>query len=225
IGGVGAGTAGASAAGSTSSTGSMNASVQKDYDTFLTLLTTQLQNQDPLSPLDTNQFTQQLVEFSQVEQQMNTNNYLSNLLTLQGSNDLIEAQGLVGKTVNLNDANAALENGQASYSYTLPSTAASTTLAISNAQGQVLWTGTGSTSSGAHAFTWNGEDSSGKTQPDGVYTLSVAATAADGTTLTAPITTSGAVDSVSNVNGTTTLTVGTAKYPLSELLGMQSQSS
>jgi len=52
------------------------ASLSQDFDDFLQLLTTQLQNQDPLNPMDSNEFTNQLVQFSQVEQQINSNQKL-----------------------------------------------------------------------------------------------------------------------------------------------------
>src|SRR6266699_6639243 len=86
-----------------------------NLDTFLTLLTTQLKNQDPTSPMDTNQFTQQLVEFSGVEQQINTNENLQALITLQTSSEAIAALPMVGKTIQYNESTAPLSNGQASF--------------------------------------------------------------------------------------------------------------
>src|ERR1700675_2201733 len=70
-----------------------------NFDTFLKLLTTQLQNQDPLSPLDTNQFTQQLVEFASVEQQVNMNSNLQTLISMQQSSESLQALQLVGDNV------------------------------------------------------------------------------------------------------------------------------
>src|SRR5271154_1591718 len=70
-----------------------------NMNTFLTLLTTQLQHQDPLSPMDSTQFTQQLVEYSQVEQQINTNTNLTNLISLQQTNSGAAAVGYLGKEV------------------------------------------------------------------------------------------------------------------------------
>src|SRR5579884_3869002 len=82
-----------------------------NFDTFLQLLTTQLQNQDPLSPMDSTQFTQQLVEFSQVEQQINTNNNLQNLIGLTEANAGSTAVSYLGKDVTITNGNGALING------------------------------------------------------------------------------------------------------------------
>jgi flagellar basal-body rod modification protein FlgD len=219
------GTTGSSGTGSSSSADSAVTMLGSNFNTFLTLLTTQLQNQDPLSPLDSSQFTQQLVEFSQVEQQINTNNDLTSLITLQGQNDLLSSQSLVGQTVEVNSASAPLANDQISYSYTLPSTATATTLAITNAQGQVVWTGTGQTNAGTYNFTWNGENMNGDTAPAGTYTLNVAASGANGATITPTVASFGTVTAVSSQSGAPSLTIGGTDYPLSEFLGIEPSSS
>src|ERR1700744_3656694 len=93
-------TAAAAAAGASSSTQSAAQSqLSGNFDTFLTLLTTQLQNQDPLSPMDSTQFTQQLVEYSQVEQQINTNTNLTSLISLQQAGAGAASVGYLGKNV------------------------------------------------------------------------------------------------------------------------------
>src|SRR5258708_30563484 len=99
------------------------ASLNSNFNTFLTLLTTQLQNQDPLSPLDTNQFTQQLVSFSEVEQQINTNTNLQSLIAMQNTSQALSALPLVGQTINYSGATSPPANGKASLTYTLPSPA------------------------------------------------------------------------------------------------------
>src|SRR6266404_7452386 len=120
------------AASSTSTTG-----LGSDFKTFLTLLTTQLKNQDPLSPLDTNQFTSQLVSFSQVEQAINENDKLANLVSLQTTNQTISALPLVGHTIQYSDNQGALVNGKATFGYNLPANAASASIVITDANGQV----------------------------------------------------------------------------------------
>src|ERR1700746_1550917 len=98
---------------SSSSTAVDDTMIASNFTTFLTLLTTQLQNQDPLSPMDSNQFTQQLVQFSQVEQQINTNDNLKSLIT-QGANQTgAYAVSYLGKAVTIAGGNAPLANGQA----------------------------------------------------------------------------------------------------------------
>src|ERR1700677_2198810 len=106
------------------STGSTTGSSAMDqlsgnFDTFLQLLTTQLQNQDPLDPMDSNQFTQQLVEFSQVEQQINTNTNLQTLITQGQSQSGAYATGYLGKTVTVSGGQGALTNGEATWNYNL----------------------------------------------------------------------------------------------------------
>src|SRR6201981_1569760 len=101
------------ASNSTSQAAGASKTLSSNFDTFLTLLTTQLQNQDPLSPMDSNQFTQQLVQFSQVEQQINTNDNLKSLIT-QGANQTgAYAVSYLGKAVTIAGGNAPLANGQA----------------------------------------------------------------------------------------------------------------
>src|ERR1700749_1485656 len=91
----------AKAAGSTASQ-----QLAGNFNTFLQLLTTQLQNQNPLDPLDTNQFTQQLVEFASVEQPLNTNDSLSTLVSLQQTTQSTEALAFVGQTVAVDGSTA-----------------------------------------------------------------------------------------------------------------------
>src|SRR6185312_7829343 len=110
-----------------------------NFDTFLTLLTTQLKNQDPLSPMDSNHFTQQLVQFSQVEQQINANKNLESLIALTKSRSAADAVSYLGKTLTLTDGNAALMNGQAKWAYTLDTDAATTTLTVLGAKGHVVF--------------------------------------------------------------------------------------
>ena len=94
-----------------------------NFNAFLTLLTTQLQHQDPLSPLDTNQFTQQLVQFASVEQQINMNTSLSTLISLQQTAQATAALNFIGATVVVGGSTAQLANGQASWNFAVASPA------------------------------------------------------------------------------------------------------
>src|ERR1700678_1114639 len=119
------------------STGSTTGSSAMDqlsgnFDTFLQLLTTQLQNQDPM---DSNQFAQQLVEFSQVEQQINTNTNLQTLITQGQSQSGAYATGYLGKVVTVSGGQGALTDGQAQWTYNLAAAATSSTLSVTNANG------------------------------------------------------------------------------------------
>src|SRR5579863_9689138 len=102
-------TAPAAASATANGTGSTGAlPFSQNYDTFLTLLTTQLKNQDPLSPLDTNQFTQQLTQMTGVEQQLLSNQLLQQLVNQNQGGGLTSAVGLIGKNVTANGATSAL---------------------------------------------------------------------------------------------------------------------
>lgn len=192
-----------------------------NFNTFLTLLTTQLQNQDPLSPVDTSQFTQQLVGFSEVEQQINTNKNLQQLIQLQTSNEAIAATPLVGQTIQYSGATAPLAGGQAGFSYSLPSNAANVNLLVEDASGNVVFSTAGNTNAGTHDFVWNGKSSSGAQMPDGgQYTLQVVATDASKNPITATVSSFGVVNGVSIANNQATLNLSGVSVPLSELLAI-----
>lgn len=198
------------------------AALSGDFNTFLTLLTTQLQNQDPTAPLDTNQLTQQLVSFSQVEQAINTNTKLANLISLQSADQTVTALPLVGHTVEFTDNQLPLVSGKADFSYTLPSQAAQATITITDPSGQIVYQGAGQTTAGVNRFTWDGTGSDGSQLPDGVYTFNVSALAADGSSLTATDSAFGTVDSISMQNGATTVNMGGLSEPLSKIISITS---
>ena len=193
-------------------------SLSTSYQSFLTLLTTQLKNQDPSSPLDPNQFTTELVQMTGVQQQLLSNQLLQQLVTASPSSGVSSAVSLIGQTVTATSATSNLTNGQASWSYALPSTASNATVSVSNSAGQVVYTGTApSFASGSNSFNWNGQSNSGVQQPNGAYTLSVAATDSSGGAITPTISVSGVANSVQNVNGVTSVTLGSTQVPVSAI--------
>src|SRR6476659_8947769 len=111
-----------------------------NFQTFLTLLTTQLQNQNPLDPLDTNQFTQQLVQFASVEQQLRTNDQLNTLVSLQQTAQSTQALTFVGKTAVVDGSTAALANASATWGLGVP-TNSNVTISIANSTGQTVFSG------------------------------------------------------------------------------------
>ena len=191
-----------------------------NFDTFLKLLTTQLQNQDPLSPMDSNQFTQQLVEFSQVEQQINTNTNLTTLINQGTSQSGAFAVNYLGKTVTVTNGNASLTNGVANWNYNLGTQAAQTTLTVTDANGNAVYSGPGLTAAGSNTFAWDGRSTNGTQVPDGVYTLQVAATAADGSTVTSSVSSKGVVSEVDMTSGTPKLIVGSMSLAVSDIAGV-----
>jgi flagellar basal-body rod modification protein FlgD len=181
------------------------------------LLTSQLKNQDPTSPMDSSTFTQQLVEYSQVEQQIDTNTNLKSLIT-QGSTQLgAYATSYLGKAVSVTNGNASLTNGAATWTYSLGTTAASSTLTVTDASGKVVYTGNGETASGNHQFNWNGQDNQGNQLADGTYTLAVNAKASDGSAVTTQIASAGVVSEIDMTSGTPQLMVGGMEIGLGDI--------
>lgn len=147
-----------------------------NYDTFLVLLTAQLQNQDPLAPMDSTQFTQQLVQFSQVEQQIRTNEQLEGLVGQYQAASAGAALSYLGKDAIIEADETYLANGAANWAYNLPGAASQMTINIKDASGRVVYsTTTAPRTTGEHLFTWDGVKTNGETAPDGVYTISVEA--------------------------------------------------
>jgi len=154
-----------------------------NFNTFLTLLTSQLQNQDPLSPMDSTAFTQQLVQFSGVEQQIRTNQTLEGLVTQYQAASAGAALSYLGKDAIIEADDTYLAGGQANWAYNLPEAADNITLNVKDAHGRVVYSTNGVKATGDHLFSWDGTTTSGATAPNGVYTLEVDAHNAAGTSI------------------------------------------
>jgi len=172
-----------SSSSSTSSTSGGNAlnSLSSNFGDFLQLLMTQLQNQDPSSPLDTNQFTSELVQFSSVEQQINTNTSLTQLIQLTQAGEVMQGSSMTGKQVTVSSDHVPLQNGQGTIQFTAPA-AEPVDIAIYDANGNKLTDQMMEATKGTNTWTWNGTSSSGSTVPDGSYKVAVTGANADGTT-------------------------------------------
>jgi len=198
---------GSSAAGAAVSTSSAATAVSTAYNTFITLLTTQLQHQDPLNPTNTDTFTQELIQLSGVEQQLQTNSTLSSMSTDLNAMSQANGLGYVGKTVTASGATTPLQSGQAQWGYSLTSNAANVSLDVKDASGNTVFTASGDTTAGQHNFSWNGTTSSGTTETSGDYTLQVTATDAGGNAVTTTTSLTGQVTGVDSTGTTTQLLV------------------
>jgi flagellar basal-body rod modification protein FlgD len=156
-----------------------------NYNTFLKLLTTQLQYQDPTNPTDSSTFTQQLVQYSQVEQQIKTNDQLTSLVdvTKGNSNSNAALLNYLGKYVEVTGKELVLQKGAATGTYQLANAANSVTLDIQDSSGKTVASFNGPTGAGLQKVAWDGKDASGKTLPDGTYTLQVKASDAKGSAI------------------------------------------
>ncbi len=216
---------------STSALSNSRASIAENFDTFLGILTTQLKNQNPLEPLDTNQFTQQLVQFTGVEQQLKTNEYLEALVLGSGSDAMLvsslanQAVNLIGKEVTAGSNSAELKDGEATWTYTLANDAPSSQITITDSSGNIVYSGQHELSAGQGDFVWDGQDQSGLAFDDGTYTMSIDAKTADGTSVTALTQFKGTVESVDLTGSEPVLMVNGSKVYLDEILSVGSASS
>ena len=205
----GAAQAAAASSSTSSTTGAATSLTQlaSNFQDFLKLLTTQLQNQDPTAPLDTNQFTSQLVQFTSVQEQINNNATLNQLLVATQGEQLTQASSLVGKTVDFTSTQMPLQNGTGSLQF--QSTGAQQVqVSIANANGAVIQSQTVNAVSGANTWTWNGATAAGGTAPDGSYTATISGTTSTGTSGAIPFTVSGVVTGAEQVGGVVQLMFG-----------------
>ena len=193
------------------------AQLSGNFSTFLTLLTTQLKNQDPTSPMDSNQFTQQLVMYSQVEQQIQSNDNLKTLIAQGTSNAASIATTYLGKHVSVTNGQGSLVSGQATWTYNLSTAAAANVLTVTDANGKVVYTGSGETTSGNHTFNWDGKDNNGNQLSDGTYKLTVAATDSGSAAVTSSVASAGTVSQIDMTSGTPQLVIGNMEVGLGDI--------
>jgi flagellar basal-body rod modification protein FlgD len=186
--------------------------IASNFTTFLQLLTTQLQNQNPLDPLDTNQFTQQLVQFAGVEQQMKSNDQLASLLALEKSAQQTTAMAYVGHTVVVDGATTELSSNGATWSFNAPKTATATVTIKDATTGQTAYTGTFGVTAGDQKFTWDGKGADGKQWPGGNYTMSVTAVDANQQAVNISTEIQAVVSSVDMTQDPPTLTIAGKDY-------------
>lgn len=197
------------------STSSSTQEIAGNFTQFLTLLTTQLKNQNPLDPMDTNQFTQQLVQYAGVEQQLKSNDRLDSILSNAKSSSAASATGFIGQTITADGKSTALKDGAATWTLNPARAAKQATMTITDAKGNVVATQTKALNAGEQAFTWDGRSSSGFTAPDGTYAIKVDAVDATGSKVTIDTKVSGTVDSVDLSGTEPVLLVGKSRVPIS----------
>lgn len=208
-------------AATTSQSASAGASLTANFDLFLTLLTTQLQNQDPLEPMDSQAFTEQLVQFSSVEQAISTNQNLETLIALTRAGGIGDAVGYLGREADVATPFARLSAGEAAWRYELPRGATSVTLTVSDALGRVVASQSGATEAGLHEFVWDGTDRNGNRLAEGTYRLAVTALDAEGAAIPAGVSISGPVTAVDLSGSETILTVAGIDVPLGAISALR----
>jgi flagellar basal-body rod modification protein FlgD len=202
---------------SSSASSSDGASLAGNFQTFLTLLTTQLQNQNPESPLDTNQFTQELVQFAGVEQQLKTNDQLTSLVSLQQTAQATQSLGFVGKTAVVPGNTASLSSSQAAWSLNIPANG-KLHVTIANSAGQNVFTNDYTVTAGNNQpFLWNGKGTDGTQLPDGQYTLTATATDSSGNSQAISTSIAGVVSSVDLTQTPPLLTIDGQSFTVNQI--------
>ena len=191
-------------------------SLAENFTTFLNLLTAQLRNQNPLDPLDTNQFTQQLVQFAQVEQQLKGNNQLEALVSLAQNSEKTSAMNFVGSSVVIEGATTQLAEGVATWAFGVekPATA---TVTITDKNGQAAYSGSFTVEPGTQMFTWDGKGNSGTLWPPGDYTISVVAKDASGQNVAITTEVQGVVEGADLTKHPPTLAMGSLSFTLDKI--------
>lgn len=190
----------------------------QDFDDFLNLLTTQMQNQDPLSPMESTEFTNQLVGFSQVEQQINSNEKLEQLLSLQLSNISSVALGYVGMEVT-HLGNNAYYDGQTpmTFNYSIEGDAATARLNIADENGRVVRSVEVGTD--GNTAEWDGKNDLGFDVPAGNYKVTVDALDTEGNAVKAQTAVPGKVVGIEAQDGTVQLLLeGDGIVPINAVL-------
>jgi flagellar basal-body rod modification protein FlgD len=190
------------------------ASLSGNFSNFLSLLMTQLQNQDPSSPMDANQFTTELVQFSGVAQQINTNSDLTQLIQLTQASQIEQSASLIGKPVTVASTQLSLQNSTAKINFSTAN-AEPVGIAVYDSAGAQVQTAAMTSSAGANSWTWNGQNANGSSMPDGAYKVSVTALGANGAASQVPFTVTGTATSVQNNSGTVQIQMGGLILPFS----------
>jgi flagellar basal-body rod modification protein FlgD len=190
-----------------------------DKDAFLRLLTTQLQNQDPLNPTDSTEFTAQLAQFSSLEQMSNVNETLNTLILYQASINNAQAVSFIGKDIVANGKSIDMKGSQpVSCDYELPAAAKSVVVTIYDATGNFVrdYEKT-ALAAGKQSLTWDGKNRDGNPVADGAYTFEVQAVDQKGAKLDVTTFSKGTVTGVTFEGGVTYLIAGKNKTAIGDV--------
>ncbi|UDF03957.1 flagellar hook assembly protein FlgD [Asticcacaulis sp. AND118] len=203
------------------SSSSTTSGLASTYETFLGLLTAQIKNQDPLSPMDSAEWTNQLVQYSSVEQQLKSNEYLQALVGLSAGN-MAGSVNMIGKTAIADIDTQTFKDKDLTWHYELAGTASKVDVEVLDSDGKTVWKGTSDQlTKGDNSFTWDGKDSSGNTVKEGNYTLKVTATSANGATIANAVSVQQRVDGTELIDGEIILRMGYSLIPMSYVTGVR----
>ncbi|WP_441240718.1 flagellar hook assembly protein FlgD [Tardiphaga sp. 768_D3_N2_1] len=206
---------------STASSSSVTSAISSQQ--FLSLLVTELQNQNPLDPTNSTDFINQLTSYANFDQQQTLNSNMSTLVSSLNSLLTLNSSNYIGQTVTAKTDTGTLKDGQISFGYSLESAASDVTLSVKDSSGNTVWTGSGTTTSGTNSFIWDGTTTDGTQLTDGgQYTLNVSATDSTGQSVYGYTTVTGKVTSIDNSSGTPMLNIGSTSVSTSNVIGVTS---
>jgi len=210
--------------GASSMGSSTGVTMAQNFDTFLQILVTQLKNQNPLDPLDTNQFTQQLVQFSGVEQQLKTNQFLEAMMTSTQNANNSQAVSYVGKIVTASGAKSELVDGAATWHFAVEKKA-DIIATVRDENGSVVYTKIGKVNAGESVFNWDGIGNDGKAKPEGTYSVTIEARDSDGKLINVATEMTGEVTGIDFTGTEPVLIVGTGRVNLSAILSVRAKTA
>ncbi|UPK37437.1 flagellar biosynthesis protein FlgD [Bradyrhizobium sp. 186] len=216
-------TSSASTATTTTSSSSTSSSSTLTSSDFLSLLVSELQNQDPLNATSTTDLINQLTSYANFSSQQSINSNLSSLAGSFSSLVTLNSVNYIGHTVEAKTDTSTLSNGSATFGYTLSSAASNVSISVKDSSGSTVWTGTGTGNAGSNSFTWDGKDSSGNQLSDGgQYTISVTATDSTGNSVLNYTTVTGTVTGIDTSTSTPSLTVNGVSVSAANIIGVTS---
>ena len=196
-------------------------SLAGDFDKFLKLLTTQLQNQDPTAPMDATQFTNQLVQFANIEQSIQMNKQVGTLIKLQQTSQVAAATNYLGKTVDADSDRLSLKNGKGEFFIRGDAAPKAIAVQILDQAGRPVRTSQPNLEAGIQRFTWDGKNNSGGQVADGTYTIRVTAQDSKQQPLTFNTGITGAVSGVVSSAEGAMVTVGTLDVPVDKIIALR----
>lgn len=205
-----------------SKTQAASTGLAEDFAQFLTLLTVQLQNQDPLNPMDSTEFTNQLVAFTGVEQQINSNQKLDSLVSLQLGSSYSSSLNYVGKNISYVSSDFNYDGNPSKITYALDAPAVQSKIRIYDEGGSLVFETDGSKNTGQQTFTWDGKKTDGSKALPGTYEIKVDALDATGKAIESTSVVTGNVRGVETQNGSIFLLVGDRAVSVSNVLNASS---
>ena len=192
------------------------------FQDFLKLLTTQLQQQDPLTPMDAEKFSQQLIQFAAVEQARAANERLSKLIDTVAAGQLLMAASFVGREVDFSGREVFVgEQGEARIAYSLPRSAAVAELIVRQHGGAEVVRFLVPPAAGRQVVTWDGRDAHGTRVPPGTYRVEIRAEDEAGQPVVADLRTVAVVDAVFFEDGQLLLSAGGMRHPATSVIAIR----